>query len=236
VNGVEWEPFGPVQPFRWSGRELVVALVVPVAVLLATACLGPVRELYPPRSGEASVTVHVVGHGWHTGIVIRRDDIPTEAWPEAGRFPAASFLEVGWGDRAFYESPDAGVSLALKAALASEASVLHVAGFDRTPAEYFPRAEIIAIELSSRGMESLSRFVSQAYARDAAGEPIELGPGLYPGSRFYAATGRYSLVNTCNSWIAEALRTGGCPITPIWAVTAGNLLFQAGRCGQVMRR
>ena len=222
-----------MQPFRWFGHGLVVALVVPVAVLLATACLGPVRELYPSRSDEAFVTVHVVGHGWHTGIVIRRDDIPTEAWPEAGRFPAASFLEVGWGDRAFYESPDAGVRLALKAAVASAASVLHVAGFDRPASESFPSAEIIAIELSPRGMESLSRFVSQAYARDAAGRPIELGPGLYRGSRFYAATGRYSLVNTCNTWIAEACERGlsdharlgghgGQPAVPGRAVRAGH--------------
>jgi uncharacterized protein (TIGR02117 family) len=143
---------------------------------------------------------------------------------------------VGWGDRAFYESPDAGVRLALKAALASEASVLHVAGFDRTPAEHFPRAEIIAIELSLGGMESVAGFISRTYARDVVGQPIELAPGLYPGSRFYAATGRYSLVYTCNTWIADALRAGGCPITPVWAVTAGNLLFQAERCGQVMPR
>ena len=224
----------PVHPFSSFGRGLVAGL--PVAVLLGGACLGPLPDRYPPRSGEASVTIYVVGHGWHTGIVVRRDDVPTGAWPESGRLPVTRFLEVGWGDRAFYESPDAGASLALKAALASEASVLHVAGFDRTPAEYFPRAEIIAIELSSRGMESVAAFISRTYARDAAGEPIELGPGLYPGSRFYAASGRYSLVNTCNTWIAEALQAGGCPITPVWAVTAGNLLFQAERCRQVMRR
>ena len=226
----------PVQPVRWFGRGFVVALVVPAAVLLAAACLGPVRELYPPRFGEVPVTIHVVGHGWHTGLVIRRDDIAIETWPESGRFPAARYLEVGWGDRAFYESQDAGVGLALQAAFASGASVLHVAGFERPASESFPRAEIIAIELSPRGMEALARFISQAYARDAAGQPIELGSGLYRGSRFYAATGRYSLVNTCNTWIAEALRAGGCPITPVWAVTAGNLLVQAERCGQVIRR
>jgi uncharacterized protein (TIGR02117 family) len=207
-----------------------------MAVLLAAACLGPVPDHDPPRSGEASVTIYIVGHGWHSGIVVRADDIPTAAWPESGRLPVTRFLEVGWGDRAFYESPDAGVSLALKAAFTSEASVLHVAGFDRTPAEYFPRAEIIVVELSLRGMESLAGFISRTYARDAAGKPIELGPGLYPGSRFYAATGRYSLANTCNTWIAEALRAGGCPITPVWAATAGNLLFQAERCGQITRR
>ena len=82
MNGVEWEPFGPraaIQVVR--SRAHRGTGVVPVAVLLAAACLGPVRKLSPPRPGEASVTVHVVGHGWHTGIVMRRDDIPMEAWP-----------------------------------------------------------------------------------------------------------------------------------------------------------
>ncbi len=172
----------------------------------------------------------MVGHGWHSGIVIRRDQIPIEAWPEHVRFPLARFLEVGWGDRAFYRSPDAGAGLALRAAFASGGSVLHVAGLGQPPAEVFTRAEIVAVELSGRAVEALTRFVSRAYARDASGDPIDLGPGLYPGSRFYAATGRYSLLYTCNSWIAEALRAAGCPITPAWALTAGNLLFQARRC------
>ncbi len=215
------QPFGP--------------LVVAGALFFAVGCLGPIRELYPPQPDEATVIIHVVGHGWHTGILIRRDTIPAQAWPEHQRFPAARFLEVGWGDRAFYESPDAGVKRALKAAFDSEGSVLHVAGFDRTPAEEFSRAEIITVELSSRGAQALARFVSRAYARDAAAQLIELGPGLYPLSRFYAATGRYSLLYTCNNWVAEALRAAGCPITPAWAVTAGNLLSQAERCGRTGR-
>ena len=189
------------------------------------------RDLHPPRPSEATVIVHVVRHGWHSGLVIRRDQIPSEAWPEHTRFPAARFLEVGWGDRAFYQSPDPGIRVALEASLASEGSVLHVAGLDRPPAEHFAHAEITPVVLSARGADALARFVSRAYARDAAGRPIDLGTGLYPGSRFYAATGRYSLVYTCNSWIASALRAGGCPITPAWALTASNLMFQARRCG-----
>jgi len=207
------------------------ALVALTASLAAAACLGPVRDLHPPRPGEATVIVHVVRHGWHSGLVIRRDQIPSEAWPEHTRFPAARFLEVGWGDRAFYQSPDPGIRVALEASLASEGSVLHVAGLERPPAEHFAHAEITPVVLSARGADALARFVSRAYARDAAGGPIDLGPGLYPGSRFYAATGRYSLVYTCNSWIAGALRAGGCPITSAWALTASNLMFQARRCG-----
>ena len=174
--------------------------------------------------------IYVVGHGWHTGIVVRRADIPLDAWPEVGFLPPTTYLEVGWGDRKFYETPDAGVSLAIKAAFASDASALHVAGFDRPPGEAFPGADVVAIPISRRGAAALGQFVSRSYALNAAGRPIELGPGLYPGSRFYAATGRYSILRTCNNWIAEALREGGCPISPAWAITAGNLLRQAERC------
>jgi uncharacterized protein (TIGR02117 family) len=211
------------------------SLFVAGALLLTAGCHGHAREFYPPLPGEATATIYVVGHGWHTGIVIRRNDIPAEAWPEYRRFLASRFLEVGWGDRAFYESPEAGVRMALKAAFSSEGSVLHVAGFDSSPATYFSRVEIIEIELSSRGVEALARFVSATYALDGAGQPIEVGPGLYPVSRFYAATGRYSLLYTCNTWVAEALRAAGCPITPTLAVTAGNVLLQAERCGRAVR-
>jgi len=216
-----------VQPLR--------SLFVAGALLLTTGCHGHVREFYPPLPGEATVTVYVVSHGWHTGIVIRRDDIPAEAWPEHRRFLATRFLEVGWGDRAFYESPEAGVRLAFKAAFSSEGSVLQVAGFDPPPTTYFSRADIIAIELSSRGMEALARFVSATYALDGAGQPIEVGPGLSPASRFYVATGRYSLFYTCNTWVAEALRAAGCVITPTLASTAGTLLVQAEQCGRMVR-
>jgi uncharacterized protein (TIGR02117 family) len=213
-----------------------LALLLVGVGLAGAACLGPVHGLHPPPPGEATITVHVVRYGWHSGLVMRRDQIPSGAWPEHDRFPAARYVEVGWGDRAFYQSPDAGIALALEASFASGGSVLHVTGLDRPPAEHFVHAEITPVELSAGGAEALARFVSRAYARDASGATIDLGPGLYPGSRFYAATGRYSLFHTCNNWIAEALRAGGCPITPAWAVTGGNLAFQARRCGPSARQ
>jgi uncharacterized protein (TIGR02117 family) len=223
---------------RWprAGPRSGLALLVAVVGFVGAACLGPVRGLDPPQPGEVRITVHVVRHGWHSGLVIRRDQIPPGAWPEQDRFPAARFLEVGWGDRAFYQASDAGIALAFAASFASGGSVLHVTGLDRPPAEHFAHAEITRVELPAGGAEALARFVSRAYARDAAGTPIDLGPGIYPGSRFYAATGRYSLLYTCNSWIAEALRAGGCPITPAWAFTGGNLAFQARRCGRPAHR
>jgi uncharacterized protein (TIGR02117 family) len=188
---------------------------------LTAACLGPVRDLFPPRPGEPTVTVHVIRHGWHSGLVVPRALI--------GSAGAAPFVEVGWGDRAFYQAPEAGAWLAVKAAVASRGSVLQLTGLERPPAAEAGLA-VVPVTLSARGADALARFVADAFARDDAGQPIDLGPGLVPGSRFYAATGRYSLLYTCNTWIADALRAAGCPITPLWAALAPNLIFQAGRC------
>ena len=207
-------------------------MLVVSAASVWLGCAGPVPSLAPREPTQPTVTIHVVGHGWHTGIVFRRDDIPETSWPEHARFPAARFLEAGWGDRAFYETPDAGVWLALKAAFGSEASVLHVAGFDRPPAAHFPAAELVAIDLPAPSYAALARFVSATYARGAAGSPVELGPGLFPLSRFYAATRPYSLSYTCNSWVAEALHAAGCPVASPWPVTAGGLLREARRCAE----
>ncbi|HET7874668.1 MAG TPA: TIGR02117 family protein [Methylomirabilota bacterium] len=212
------------------------ALLLALLALVGSGCLGPVAELYPPRPGEPVRTIYLVGHGWHAGLVIARADIPDAIWPEHREFPAARWLEIGWGDRAFYRSPEPTLGLALRAAFASEGSVLHVAGFDRAPAEYFPRAEIVAIDLSRQAVEALARFIHEAYARDAEGRPVVLGPGLYPLSRFYAARGRYHLIRTCNNWTAETLRAAGCPITPAYAVVAGNLMLQAESCGRILDR
>ena len=216
---------------RRAARVLLVGWA-----LLGPGCLVPVADLHPPAPGKPVRTIYLVGHGWHAGLVIARAEIPETLWPEHWEFPQSRWIEIGWGDRAFYQSPDPSLGLALRAAFASKGSVLHVGGFDAEPADYSPRAEILAIDLSPRGLEALLRFIRESYAHGADGRPVALGPGLYPGSRFYAALGRYHLFRTCNNWTAEALRAAGCPITPAYAIVAGNLMMQAESCGRWLRR
>jgi Protein of unknown function (DUF2459) len=58
---------------------------------------------------------------------------------------------------------------------------------------------------------------------------------LYGDSKFYSARGRYHLLYTCNTWIADALRAAGLPITPVYAMTAGNLMWQVSRLPKTSR-
>ena len=196
-------------------------------------CASPPAE--PPTVPHLAKVVYVLGHGWHTGLVVQRADIPDGIWPEHNDFPKAQYVEVGWGDKDFYQAQEPTFSLALKAALQSTASVLHVVGFNGPPEAYFPESEVIAVRLSPPGFERMSTFIHATYKRDENGRAIYLGPGWYEYSKFYLAMGTYHLFNTCNTWVAKALQAAGSPMYPASAMTAGNVMEQARKFGVTIR-
>jgi uncharacterized protein (TIGR02117 family) len=212
-------------------KQAMFMMLLPV-MLLGSCASPPAR---PSNMPEPAKWVYVVSHGWHTGIVVKREDIPVGIWPEHRDFPEAKYLEVGWGDKRFYQAPNATLSLALKAAFTATPSVLRIIGFTAPVEVYFPESDIIEVGLSLEGFERLGRFIHQTYQRDASGRPISLGRGPYGNSVFYLAVGNYHLFNTCNNWTAKALKAAGCPIAPARAITAGNVMSQTRRCGRVLR-
>jgi uncharacterized protein (TIGR02117 family) len=178
-----------------------------------------------PVGGEAknARTVFIVHDAWHAAIVIRKMDIPTVVLPELRDFPSAEYLEFSWGDRDYFPAPDGGLGLALKAAFWSSGSVLHVVGFKDAVENVYPGADIIAITLSEEGFQRLIKFISETFSRPHSPAPAEARPGLFSNGRFYSAEGKFSLLRTCNTWVAEALSTAGLPINPGYVITAGNL-------------
>ena len=199
------------------------------------ACAAPVRDTPAPSESEPRKTIYLVSHGWHAGIVLQHAEIPDSVWPELGDFPDAQYLEVGWGDMDFYQTPDPHLGLILKAALLPTASVLHIVGFNSPVPTYFPYSEIIGIELSFAGFEQLSRTIAASFAGDEAGNTRSLGSGLYGNSRFYLSRETYHLFNTCNVWTARALRAAGLPITPARAISVESLMSQARKSGIVVQ-
>ena len=110
--------------------------------------------------------VYVVSRGWHTGIVVRHEDIADGLWPEHPDFAPSGYVEVGWGDWAFY---------------------------------LFSGSDIVAIGSSVRGLEKLTLFVQDAYAKTESGRAMSLGPGSVWKQPILPGRGRYHLLNTCNN-------------------------------------
>ncbi len=211
-------------------------LLLPLAVVFCYACAGTITPS-PPLVGGAPPYSHfyVVSHGWHTGVVLRRADIPASFWPESRDFPSAEYLEVGWGEQDFYQTPDAGSGLALQAVLWPNASVLQVVGFSEPLTKTFPESEIVELALSPAGLEGLIRYIDHSYARDGTRRIASLGRSLYGEGRFYPARGKFYLFNTCNAWTAGALQAAGYPLSPTLALTAESVMAPARRFGTVVQ-
>lgn len=222
----------PIGDVRHILRPAVRGFMYLLTLLLSfaiTACTATPH--IEPSDGARDHLIHVVRHGWHTGIVVRIADIPPEIWPEAAaEFPRMTYLEVGWGDRRYYMHPDSGAGTASRAAVFGGPGVLHVVGLPNAPRVEFPRSEVVALPVSREGFDRLCAYFAASFERDAAGGPVLLGDGLYGVSRFYASSERFHLLNTCNVWTARALREAGLPIAP--ALTAGSIIDNARRAAR----
>lgn len=198
-----------------------------VALLqLQTACSTPIMQLDSHPDREKDKSVFVVHNNWHAALVVRKADLSRGLVPEQDHFPEAEYLEIGWGDRDYFPATEESVGLALRAALWSRGSVLHVVGFRGAVKDYFTAGEIIELALSRESFRRLSEFVSASFIRADSILPAQSQPGLVANGRFYPASGRFSILKTCNTWLAEALKSAGLGISPWYVFTAGSLARQ----------
>jgi len=205
--------------------RVLLPLVLLTLGACATAPAGPA-----PRNDGPAVSFWLVTQDAHTGIAVRRADIPAGLWPESRDFPLADYLEVGWGERNYYMGRDQGFWGTLRVALGSNPSVLHVAGIRGPLPGSFPASEIVELSLPAAGYERLIRYIQDAYDRSVAPVVAPLGPGLYGDSRFYPGRESFSLLRTCNVWTAQGLRDAGLPVSD--AITREGLMSQVRRIGK----
>jgi uncharacterized protein (TIGR02117 family) len=201
--------------------------------LACGGCLGPVAGLYPPRKSETLHDVYVCNNGWHTGIILSTSELSPCTMMYLKRFAGYPWIEIGWGDDRFYRTRNETVCLALQAMFFSRGSVLHVVGVWPDPKEFYQNCQVSLqrLRVGEAGYRRMEQRIFDSFQKGDCGQSIELEPGLYGFSRFYAATGHYWLGHTCNNWTAEALRQTGFPITPVYAITADNVTFQL-TCGR----
>ena len=193
---------------------------------LQTACSAPIMQLDSRLPRESDKRVFVVHNNWHAALVVHKADLSQGLVPEQRHFPEAEYLEISWGDRDYFPATEESVGLALRAAFFSRGSVLHVVGFRGAVKDYFNDGEIIELALSQASFRRLSEFVSASFLRADPLMPAQSQPGLVAHGRFYPASGKFSILRTCNTWIAEALKSAGLGINPWYVITAGTLARQ----------
>lgn len=209
---------------RFLFAALRCCLVLAFSVVWFVACetvSSPSTEDTSPRIG----LIYVISNGWHTAIVVPAPAlVATAALPELADFFDAAYLEFGWGDRTYYPAKKKTLGMTLAAALVPTPAVMHMAAHQAPPEDDGAGYEVISVELTETGFQRLIKALAAEFERPSGDRAEPISRGLYPDSYFYHARGEFHLFNTCNTWTARMLRTGGVALSPSLIVTADGLM------------
>ena len=176
------------------------------------------------KSADENVTIYVVSHGWHTGIVVPAGKIQSTL-PQLGeRFGDIAYIEFGWGDNMFYPANEITTGLTLRALLWPTESVIHAVAVPEKVVVFFSGSRIEKICLSGSDYTLLIRFIINSFSKDEENDIIQLKHGIYGNSQFYQAEGTFHVMNTCNNWTAKALKSAGMDISPALKLTADSIM------------
>ncbi|MGE5220120.1 MAG: DUF2459 domain-containing protein [Chloroflexota bacterium] len=217
-------------PSHVSLRPILAMLILCAVETCSTAQTAATWSCVPTQTQCRSLII--VRNFWHAAIVLRKADLVGAALPELADFPTAHFIEFSWGDKDYFPDPDAGVLTALKAAFWSGGSVLHLVGFSENIESFYRGAEIAELSLSAPAYARLIEYLSRSFARSRDSGRAPASPGLFSYSRFYPSTEKFSLMKTCNAWIASALEFAGLPVSPGMILTAAQLGVQIDKIKQ----
>jgi uncharacterized protein (TIGR02117 family) len=201
------------------------------SVALAIAVLTPRKWSFDQRE-PCEFTVYLSNDGFHTNVFV---PIKTTVYdwkrPTSGLANEFSmgdrYVQFGWGDRRFYmETPSWDQVNPLEALRAlffwQNSTAMFIKGHATIP---HPANEALkCVRLGKTDYLAMMSFIDRSFQPDRQGQKQRLGSGQDQQSSFYAATGYYSLLNTCNSWTANSLQAANVN-TPLWGGLAQPILM-----------
>ncbi|MFK7941694.1 MAG: DUF2459 domain-containing protein [Paracoccaceae bacterium] len=228
---------------RWIWRTIRAAgLIASLLFVLHLVTMARNSDFDLMTTPTQGIPIWVVDHGYHSGLIVSnaklmraalelgRQDPAAAArlrWL-ASRYPDAEWIEIGWGDAAFYQQTpgigDVDPWLALRALFWPTEAVLQVVPGWGAPEEGFPGSETLRIGVTKKGLRLLSGRLAETIPEPAPG--TWLGPSLYGYGAFYPAELDYHLFRTCNHWVAWLLRGAGVPASPVPGTVSAGLMAE----------
>lgn len=218
---------------RFSTRKIIRAIIAWPSFLIGLFFLAALLgSIFPANNGwqepDEGVELFVETNGVHVSLIIPMqaagEDFSDIIRPSDLKYPEiyGTHAMIGWGDDAVYRSGEswAKVRIAdiLNAATGSEQTLLHV--YHRTN----PRAASHrrALRVTQTQYRYIAREIRATFRLNAdRGSAASSAYG--DNDLFYAATGRYSAVNTCNEWVGSLLRGAGVRVGR-WTPFSGGVM------------
>jgi uncharacterized protein (TIGR02117 family) len=205
--------------------------------VLATFILSRIPVKGQHNKG-ANIKVFLMKSGVHTDFILPvcnhikdwRTEFPLSN--TAFKDSSSQLVSIGWGDQTFYMKTPTWADLTLKTAL----TVPFGLGPSAIHATYYQQLlddrPNIRLHLTEKQYRKLVHYIERTLEHKRNGHTKYIKatmPGVVTGNdAYYAATGRYSLFFTCNSWVNAGLKA--CQQKACyWTAFAGGIFYQYGK-------
>jgi hypothetical protein len=101
-----------------------------------------------------------------------------------------------------------------------------VNGLAATPAAAFGEKWVVKLKVTAAQSTDLQTFIARSLQADDGGMFIVAAPGPYGGSVYFNSELKYSAFHTCNTWVAEGLRSAALPVRSRGTLFAGQVWRQ----------
>ncbi|WP_205518115.1 TIGR02117 family protein [Sphingorhabdus sp. Alg239-R122] len=193
---------------------------------LAGSLIGVNANWREPGTG---VQIFVETNGVHTALVLpkRAAGHDWSAMVSAShlRDPSLTgdYLSFSWGHRQFYLETqswdDIKAPTLANVILGSDETLVHVYHLTHVQEGRYSRA----LTITEQQYQQLAELIEDKFLFNAdGGQPTPI-PGYGDDDIFYEATGRYTIINTCNTWTGDMLEAIGVRVGA-WTPLAGGVM------------
>ena len=203
--------------FKFLFKSILTVIGL-VAIYLLMAFALPYIEVPAKDDGhKKEIPIYIYTNGVHTDLVLPvKNDI--KDWSRELPFENIrsqktdfNYVGIGWGDKGFYlDTPtwaELKFSTAFKATFWLSESAMHCTYYESmTEGE-----DCKKIMISRNQYKNLIHYIEAKFDRNDQGLPILIPTDAVYGQddAFYEAQGRYSFLNTCNTWTNNGLKAAG---------------------------
>ncbi|MEM9548575.1 MAG: TIGR02117 family protein [Bacteroidota bacterium] len=197
-------------------RWILYFLLVPVLYMIISLILSSITIDRINKNQVFENTIYLNTNGVHLDIILPKSDVDSLLLSGLKQEQSDRYLSFGWGDENFYIHTPTWKDLTFKNAFTAmflkSSTLMHVTRYRRK------RSDWIEIKISDAELAKLTSYLLNSFETDENGKKIILkNQGYSTIDDFYKATGSYSCLKTCNTWVNSAFKQSGlksCLWTP----------------------
>lgn len=188
-------------------KWFLLGLLGLIVLYAISALIGAIWTTNPQAKDcpEQQHEVFISTGGIHLDIIIPAEFLPDYLLHPSYQNDSTTHVGFGWGERKFYlETPtwdDLTLSNGAHALLVSSEPIMQVRRFTK------PMENWTKLELCAEALTALLQYVDNSFRKTEEQDWQQIPATGYSRHHFfYEANGQYHAINTCNTWLNNALK------------------------------